>query len=159
MSKMWLVAAALVLGLSACADTHYAEPPEVALVSLVPTDMSLMEQGMAVRLKLSNPNNAPMPLDGLRFTIEVNDRTFAKGMSDQRVTVPRLGEVEVTGKARVSTMDLMRQLAAAPEAKGLKYTVSGTVFMAGQGDRSMDFEQSGDFDFAQALGGDAVKGH
>jgi LEA14-like dessication related protein len=159
MATKWCAALAVVLGLSACADSHYADPPEVALVSLVPTDMSLMEQGLAVRLKLYNPNNAPMPLDGLRFTVEVNGRTFAKGMSDQRVTVPRLGEVEVTGKARVSTTDLVRQLAAAPEAKGLKYTLSGTVFMAGQGDRNMDFEQSGDFDFAQALGGGGPKGN
>lgn len=145
------VLALALLGLAACTPTELPESPEVALLSLVPTEVSLSEQTLAVRLRVRNPNNAAMAVDGMRFAIEINGRGFAKGTSDQSLTVPRLGQADVAGTAHVSTTDLMRQVLGAPEAKGLEYRLSGTVFLSGGGRTS--FDQTGDFDFASALGG------
>jgi LEA14-like dessication related protein len=151
MSMKWLTALALLAGLAACAPADLPEPPEVALLSLVPTEVSLTEQTLAVRLRVRNPNNAAMAVDGMRFAIEINGHGFARGTSDQTVSVPRLGQADVAGTAHVSTTDLMRQMLGAPEAKGLEYRLSGTVFLAGGGRTS--FDRTGDFDFASALGG------
>lgn len=153
----WGAVLAVIVGLAACAPADLPEPPEVVLLSLVPTDVSLMEQSLAVRLRVRNPNNAPMAVEGLRFALEINDKTFARGTSDQAVTVPRLGEAEVTGKAHVSTTDLMRQMMSVPEAKGVEYRLSGAVFLSHGGRTS--FDGSGDFDFAAALGGQGGKRH
>lgn len=153
MSSKWLTMLVLALGLAACAPSEFAEPPEVVLVSLVPVDVSLMEQRLAVTLRVRNPNNVPMSIDGMRFAIDLNSKTFAKGTSDKAVTVPRLGEAEVEGTAHVSTTDLVRQVLGAPTASGLAYRMAGTLFLAGTGGRSAGFETNGDFDFASALGG------
>lgn len=157
MMRRWSAVLAVIVGLAACAPADLPEPPEVVLLSLVPADVSLMEQTLAVRLRLRNPNNAPMAVEGLRFTLEINDKTFAKGTSDQAITVPRLGEAEVTGKAHVGTTDLMRQMMSVPEAKGVEYRLSGSVFLSHGGRTS--FDGSGDFDFAAALGGQGTKRH
>ena len=146
---------AILIGLLACTPTDLPEPPEVVLVSMVPVDVSLMEQRLAVTLRVRNPNNAPMSVDGLRFGIDINGKTFAKGTSDKAVTVPRLGEAEVAGVAHVSTTDLMRQVLSVPDAKGLEYRLSGALFLA-HGGRAA-FDQTGDFDFASALGGGAKR--
>lgn len=151
MSMKWLTALAVVLGLAACTPSEFAEPPEVVLLSMVPMDVSLMEQRFAVTLRVRNPNNIAMSVDGMRFAIDVNGKTFAKGTSDKAVTVPRLGETEVAGVAHVATTDLMRQMVGVPDAKGVEYRLSGALFLAHGGRAS--FDQSGDFDFASALGG------
>lgn len=151
MSMKWLTALAVVLSLAACTPSEFAEPPEVVLLSMVPVDVSLMEQRLAVTLRVRNPNNTAMSIDGMRFAIDINGKTFAKGTSDKTVTVPRLGETEVAGVAHVSTTDLMRQMLGVPDAKGVEYRLSGSLFLA-HGGRAA-FDQSGDFDFASALGG------
>ncbi|WP_096704408.1 LEA type 2 family protein [Magnetospirillum sp. 15-1] len=157
MSTKWLTALVMFLGLAACTPSEFAEPPEVVLVSMVPVDVSLMEQRLAVTLRVRNPNNVPMSVDGLRFAIDVNGKGFAKGTSDKAVTVPRLGEADIEGTAHVSTTDLVRQVLGAPDAQGLAYRMSGTLFLAGMAGRSAGFETNGDFDFASALGGAAKK--
>ncbi len=151
MSMKWLTALAVVLGLAACTPSEFAEPPEVVLLSMVPMDVSLMEQRFAVTLRVRNPNNTAMSVDGMRFAIDVNGKTFAKGTSDKAVTVPRLGETEVAGVAHVATTDLVRQMVGVPDAQGVEYRLSGALFLAHGGRAS--FDQSGDFDFASALGG------
>jgi len=155
MSMKWLTALAVALGLAACTPSEFAEPPEVVLLSMVPMDVSLMEQRFAVTLRVRNPNNTAMSVDGMRFVIDVNGKTFAKGTSDKTVTVPRLGEAEVAGVAHVATTDLMRQMVGVPDAKGVEYRLSGALFLAHGGRAS--FDQSGDFDFASALGGAAKR--
>jgi LEA14-like dessication related protein len=153
MSTKWLTTLVMLLGLAACTPSEFAEPPEVVLLSVVPVDVSLMEQRLAVTLRVRNPNNVPMSVDGMRFAIDINGKGFAKGSSDKALTVPRLGEAEVEGTAHVSTTDLVRQVLSAPSAQGLAYRMSGTVFLAGMTGRSAGFETNGDFDFASALGG------
>ncbi|MBI3444379.1 MAG: LEA type 2 family protein [Magnetospirillum sp.] len=157
MSMRWLNAVLVALGLAACTPSEFAEPPEVVLVSLVPVDVSLMEQRLAVTLRVRNPNNVAMSVDGMRFSIDLNGHAFAKGTSDKSVTVPRLGEAEIEGSAHVGTTDLLRQVLGAPESKGLTYRLSGSLFLGGVGGRSVGFDQSGEFDFASALGGGTAK--
>jgi hypothetical protein len=76
-----------------------------------------------------------MSIDGMRFAIDINGKTFAKGTSDKAVTVPRLGEAELAGTAHVSTTDLMRQVLGTSTLSGLAYRMSGTLFLAGTGGR------------------------
>ncbi|ARJ65312.1 hypothetical protein WV31_06430 [Magnetospirillum sp. ME-1] len=157
MASKWLTALVVFLGLAACTPSEFAEPPEVVLLSMVPVDVSLMEQRLAVTLRVRNPNNTAMSIDGMRFAIDINGHSFAKGTSDKAVTVPRLGETEVAGVAHVSTTDLMRQMLGVPDSKGVEYRLSGSLFLT-HGGRAA-FDQSGDFDFASALGGAGAKRH
>lgn len=151
MSIRRLTIAIAALGLSACASPDYPEPPEVVLLSLAPTDVSLMEQKIAVGLRVRNSNNVAMKVEGLRYTIDIAGKTFAKGTSDSEVTVPRLGEAEVEGVGRISTADLIRQVVSTSTATGMSYRMWGTLFLS-SGAR-LSFDNGGQFDFIPVLGG------
>ena len=135
MSTRWLTVLLVALvGLAGCAPMDYPVPPEVTLVDLRPLDVSLFEQRMAVELRIRNANDTAMEVTGLRFALDVNGHAFAKGTSDRSVVVPRLAD---------ATTDLIRQVMDAPEASGLRYRITGTMFLSGH--RSLGFEQDGDF--------------
>jgi len=145
MSKRWLTGVLFVLALAACTPSEFSEPPDVTLIDLKPLDVSLFEQRMVVTLRIRNPNDTAMALDGMRFSLEVNGLSFAKGSSDRSVTVPRLNEATIEAIADIATTDLLRQAVAAPDAKGVAYRVKGVLFLAGLGHRSVPFDQQGDF--------------
>lgn len=145
------LAALMLAGLvSACAGGAIDQPPDVTLVDIRPLDAGLFEQRMGVTLRISNPNDGNLPIDGYRFALELNGQPFAKGTSSQRLTVPRLGEATTEAEAIVTTADMMRQIINVPHTAALSYKLTGTVFMDGAlGQRTWPFEQTGRFDFTR----------
>ena len=49
-----------------------------------------------MRLRIQNPNDKELSINGLRFDIEINDKDFGNGMSGQQVTVPRFSSEVVS---------------------------------------------------------------
>ncbi len=141
----------LAATLGACAGGAIDQPPDVSLVDMRPISAGLFEQRMAVTLRIANPNDADLPVDGYRFAVAVNGQPFAKGVSSQNVTVPRLGDATTEAEATIATSDLIRQLMQVPGTGALAYTLSGTVFLdTATGRRNFPFEQAGRFDFGGA---------
>ncbi|MEW5728730.1 MAG: LEA type 2 family protein [Pseudomonadota bacterium] len=135
--------------LSSCATGELDLPPEVSLADLRPGQVGLFEQRVGVTLRIRNPNDAALPIDGYRFALELNGQPFASGFSDQRLTVPRLGESTTDATAVVSTLDLLRQVMAAPLRGGFDYRLTGTAFVdAATGRRGVPFEQTGKLDLS-----------
>jgi LEA14-like dessication related protein len=146
-----LAALLLIAALGACAGGTIDQPPEVSLVNIRPLSAGLFEQRMAVTLRITNPNDADLPVDGYRFAVEVNGQPFAKGTSRESLTVPRLGDATTEAEATIATSDLMRQVLRVPAAGGLAYTLTGTVFLdTATGQRSFPFTQGGSFDFLES---------
>ncbi len=48
---------------------------------------------MLVKLRVQNPNDAPIEYDGVYIRLDVIDKTLATGVSDQRGVVPRRATV------------------------------------------------------------------
>lgn len=145
-----LAALALAGLVSACVGGAIDQPPDVNLVDIRPLDAGLFEQRMGVTLRISNPNDGNLPIDGYRFALELNGQPFAKGNSSQRLTVPRLGDATTEAEAFVTTADVMRQLLNVPQSAALSYKLTGTVFVDGaMGRRNWPFEQTGRFDFTR----------
>lgn len=142
-------AAALVglVALSACTGIHDVKPPQVALQDVRPVGGGLFAQEVAIDLRLTNPNDVDLPLDGLSTELRLNDAPFAQGVSDTSITIPRLSSRTVRVSATVSTLDLARQLFNLGRTQRLDYSISGTAYLAGGiGRRSVDFAQSGTLD-------------
>ncbi|HKJ95433.1 MAG TPA: LEA type 2 family protein, partial [Gammaproteobacteria bacterium] len=72
-----------------------ADPPKVAMTSLQLTGLTIFEQDFDVGLRLTNPNDFPLPIAGMTYTIQLNGEKFADGASNQAVTVPAMGDAEV----------------------------------------------------------------
>lgn len=133
--------------LAACA--HYrgeVVEPDVSLVNLVPIEMSAFEARFRVDLRIANPNDFELALDGLSFDFELNGQPFARGLSDARVTVPRLGDAVVSATATTTLVDLLRQLARvteSPDPPPFDYRLSGRLFVERPVSRAFPFDRSG----------------
>ncbi len=140
-----LLAAALALLAAACASTPGGlEPLGVHVVDVEPiSGGGRFEQLLRVELRLQNPNDVPVRLDGMRFALAVNDRPLARGTSTEPVVVPRLGEQLVAVDVSTTVLDLARQLAALDAGARFDYAIDGTLFVREPHDAPMRIEHEG----------------
>ena len=127
----WLqrVVGVLVLSLlSACSGIVNFEKPQVNLAGLEVLDLGLLEQKFVVSLRVTNPNDMALPIDGLKMKLDVNGQPFATGVSNQKVTLPRLGETVVKVNVTTNLSNIWKQIKAI-QSKSLAYTVSGQLFV------------------------------
>lgn len=148
----------LVLGLAGCAAIGSLQEPQVRLANLQLLDSTMFEQFMRVDLRLTNPNDVALHLDGMTFTLEVNGAPFAQGTSNQAVTVPRLGDAVVSVRASTTLFDMARQILALSEKQGIHYRVSGVVYVRGGLRRTIPYEWKGTFDLLPEGGKGQPKG-
>jgi LEA14-like dessication related protein len=141
------LAAAMLLFVAGCASITSLEAPQVQVTSLEflePTRGS-MEQRFAVGLRLTNPNNRDLAVDGLDFELDLNDRRLARGVTSQGFSLPRLGEAETTVIVTTSVFDLLRQAIDFSGRKDipLDYRLSGRVHLASGFVRTVPFDHRG----------------
>ena len=94
-----MAASVLVLAVSCSTMPKDFEAPRVTITDLTPKDMAIFEQRFDVKLRIQNPNDQELSINGLRFDIQLNEHEFASGMSGQHVAVPRFGSRWWTSKS------------------------------------------------------------
>lgn len=102
------IIAALAL-LAACAMLPGREPLQVSVADIESLDGQGLEWRMLVKLRVQNPNDAPVEYDGLYLRLDVLDKTLATGVSDEHGTIPRFGEALISVPVTVSTINIVRQ--------------------------------------------------
>ena len=124
-----------VLFLTGCASLQpYPETPRVSLVSIKPLDMQLLEQRFLLELRIINPNRVAIPVEGLSYALEINQREFAYGVSQQEVSIPPYGEALLQVEVFSNLLNVMRQLQQMEDsttAGGLEYRLRGKIGLAG----------------------------
>lgn len=135
----------LVALLAACANlAGLSQKPEVSLAGLKLTQLGLFEQRFSLQLRIQNPNDVDLPIDGLTFEVELNGQPFLKGVSDKAVRVPRFGEavLEVTATSTLGTaLKQLRELQKGGRDR-VDYRIAGRFSLTGLG--SIPFERRGD---------------
>jgi LEA14-like dessication related protein len=124
---------------------QHTEPPRVSLVNLSLIEATLFEQRFHLDLRLQNPNPFPLPLAGMSYAVELNDRDFAEGVSNTNVVVPAYGDsvigVEVTSNLSALLEQIYRlQRGETPE---FRYRLAGSVSLVDQAFR-LPFERTGE---------------
>jgi LEA14-like dessication related protein len=119
--------------LAACASTRsLEESPRVSIVALRPISIGLLEQRYTVQLRVQNPNRVDLAIQGLDYTIEVNERSFASGVNASDVLIPAFGEELVEVIVSSNLTSLMRQIQLLAERKEpLRYRITGRIAIAG----------------------------
>lgn len=134
----------LVLGsalamLAGCASLTM-KSPEVSLSSVEIREFGLFEQRLGLALRVVNPNDTDLAIEGVEFEVEVNGQGFAKGVSNKAVTVPRLGEATLDLVAVTTLGGLLKQLGEM--AKGgrdaVEYRIRGRLHAYGLRDIPFD---------------------
>ena len=113
-----------------------------------------LELRFLVKLRVQNPNDAPIDYRGLSMELELMGQPFASGVSDAAGSVPRFGEAVIGVPASVSAIAAVRQMLSLPsrDVRSLDYRLRGKL--AGAVGTALRFESTGQLDVA-AFGGPA----
>ena len=142
--KSLMIGAALAL--SACASMPGREPLQVNVADIDSLPGEGLEARMLVKLRVQNPNDTPVEYRGVYVRLEVQNQTFATGVSDERGTIPRFGEsvigVPVTVSMLRIAVNALRMLGGNPVDK-IHYRLEGKL--DGPMFGSMSFKAQGEF--------------
>ncbi|BCA53055.1 hypothetical protein W02_01950 [Nitrospira sp. KM1] len=133
------------------------ESPRVNISDMTAKDVALFEQRFDVKLRIQNPNDMDISVNGMKFDIELNDREFGNGMSGQRVTVPRFGSETVDVEVFTTLGSFLRQVQDLSGGGGQKvrYHLKGTAFVVAPSQFKAPFDEKGEIDLN--LGSNAEK--
>ena len=138
------IIAVLVLALAGCArgKTVQYDYVDASISELRLGQVSVLEQTWEMTLRMQNPNNYDIPADGMKYWIEVNGKSFARGVTNQTVMIPRLGEAMIQVQAISDLSSVMRQIEDMRSSgyQSLDYRLTGTVY---SGEWRYPFEYSG----------------
>jgi LEA14-like dessication related protein len=102
------VAAIAVLFIGGCTGLQGHDPIQVTVAGIEPLEGEGLELRMLVKLRVQNPNDEPLDYNGAYLKLEVLDKTFATGVSDQGGSVPRFGEAVIAVPVTVSALRMAR---------------------------------------------------
>jgi LEA14-like dessication related protein len=141
--------------LAACAALQRTEPLQVTVAGVEPMqgEGQGLEMRMMVKLRVQNPNDSQIDYNGVYVQMNVQDKTFATGVSDQAGSVPRFGEAVISVPVTISAMRMARQalgfLKNPTSNSKIKYELSGKL--SGSSFNSVKFNTSGELELPTTL--------
>jgi LEA14-like dessication related protein len=155
---MICLSALVLTGLSACASLGGREPVKVNVVAVEPLTGQGLELRFMVKLRVQNPNDAPVEFDGIAIDLDVRGTDFASGVSDQRGTVPRFGELVLSVPVTVSASSVIKQALSFAlggrdgNREKLSYQLRGKLAGSGASFGGLRFTSSGEMDLPAGMG-------
>ncbi len=127
-----LLLSIIVISLTACAGIR-PEPPEVQLSGLEITDLSLSHVNFLASLKLFNPNSVGLDIEGLRFTLHLNDVRVATGQTAQAFHIPAEEFGEAAIRLSSSFLNLLQLTGKLQGQSEIAFRLAGEVRVGGLG--------------------------
>jgi hypothetical protein len=140
---------ALLLATSGCASMQSRDPLQVTVAGIEPLQGEGMELRLNVKLRVQNPNDAPIDYNGVAVEMIVQGKTFATGVTDAHGNVPRFGEAIIEVPVTASAFRMARQAFGMMKGTGggtgkiayeLKGKLSGSAFS------TVRFQNKGEFE-------------
>jgi LEA14-like dessication related protein len=132
-----------LLFVCACGGGREQSPRvDVSITDLRLAQAGVLEQTYAMTLRVQNPHNFEIVADGLSFSVETNGKLFARGVSNESVVIPRLGEAMVRVQAVSDTSKAVEQVMDFQNIgfDGFRYRLVGRFF---SGDQKFPFDYRG----------------
>lgn len=127
-TRLMMLFAALIL--AGCAALQPNDPLRVEVVGIEPAESQGLELRLAIKLRIQNPNEGAVSYDGTALELDVNGKTLATGVSDQKGSVPRYGESILVVPVSISAMNAVRQALVFTDGKQrdeLPYVLRGKL--------------------------------
>jgi LEA14-like dessication related protein len=138
----------LTIGAAAgCASLQSLDPLRVTVAGVDPLQGEGMELRLLVKLRVQNPNDAPIDYNGIAVEMNVQGKTFATGVSDAHGSVPRFGEAVIEVPVSASVFRMVRQAIGLMKEGGtdkISYELKGKLNGSGFG--ALRFRNSGEFE-------------
>jgi LEA14-like dessication related protein len=140
------VAAVALLGACTAIVPHF-EHPQLSVAGVEIRDASLVEQHLRVRMHVQNPNDRELPIEGIRYTMQLGGEDFGQGATAESFTVPAHGEADF--EMLVTTNLTAAFLRILPRLKDrnhpIDYRLTGEVRTALRFLRVIPFDERGSF--------------
>ncbi len=134
------------LALGGCALLQQTDPLKVTVAGVESLPSEGFELRMMLRLRVQNPNDTPIDYSGVYLNLEVQDKSFATGVSDESGTVAAFEESVISVPVTVSMLRMVRQFMSVLDGKPvdrIRYQMSGKL---GRGSfSSLRFQSQGEF--------------
>jgi LEA14-like dessication related protein len=136
----------LAVALSGCAlFVPKLETPRLNIVEIEVVKANFLQQQLRVRMRVENPNDRTLPIQGLSYTVYLSGQEFATGVSDASFVVPALGTAEFNMDVTANAAGALFAVFSKPRGQGIDYRMKGRVELSHGWLRSIPFEQSGTF--------------
>ena len=138
--------AMIMSGLVGCAGMGQGmESPRINIANVTPREVKLFEQVFDLELRIQNPNDLPLEINGLAFDLELNDRRFATGVSKQSLFVDRLSSGVIRVEALTTLWGFIQQVAEYQRTKAprVAYRLKGNLFVSSPSFK-LPFDDSGE---------------
>ncbi len=143
-----VVAFLMLVSIFACAGINTKpEQFKINISSMQILESTLMEQRYQVDLRIMNRSKESLSIDGLSFDIELNNKDFASGVSNNKFKLEPLSETIVTVTVSSTIFGLIRQFKSLKEqqSKKINYGLSGRIYTS-NGLLGIPFNQTGEID-------------
>jgi len=121
-----------LLMLAGCAGLGKSlETPRISLADIQVQESKGLETTFLVHLRVMNPNDVDLDIQGVDCDLEVNGKPFAYGISNTPVKVPAFGSDTLPVTVYSSVLDIVKGLLGLPQREELSYKLKGKVHLAG----------------------------
>jgi LEA14-like dessication related protein len=134
-----------VLALSGCSlFVPKLEKPTLSVVNVQMLKSDLWHQELKVRLRVQNPNDRTLPIQGLTYELDLDGQEFAHGMSGESFVVPALGEAEFDMSVSANMASLLVKLLS-QQNNQIEYRIKGRISLSSGLLRGLTFDDHGTF--------------
>lgn len=145
---------ALLLAIAGCTGTSSKfDSPKVDLVGLEPAQSGSGQAHFLVKLRVVNPNDVVLGINGVYYEISVDGHELFTGASDQKSEIPAYGEGVISLRAAPSlfgTIGLFKGLISGAGKQGaINYSLYTKISVAGRM-MPLRINHSGKLDLAAA---------
>ncbi len=122
-------------------------PPQLSIVSIQLGRSDLFAQHLRVRLRVDNPNDLALPVEGLSYTLDVAGEEAAQGDSTASFTVPALGQADFDMDVTANLAGTLLRLLSRGDSRSnpIDYHFVGKVRLSHGLLRSVPFDKHGTF--------------
>jgi LEA14-like dessication related protein len=110
-------------------DYNNLKEVKVTLTGLNVKDLNPLKPSFLVRLRLDNPNDVDISMDGADVALSLDGQPVADGLSRSPLTLKKLGSSEVDMEVYVNTLNAIQQFLLIQSKPALDYRVSGHLHL------------------------------
>jgi len=143
-----------LFAISGCASLQGRDPLQVTVAGIEPLQGQGMELRLLAKLRVQNPNDAPVDYNGVAVEMNVQGKTFGTGVSDMHGSVPRFGEAVIEVPITISAFRMARQALGMMRggAPGkINYELKGKL--NGSAFKTVRFQNQGEFELPTGAAG------
>ena len=160
LSQLWsrsvslLVLCCALLLVNGCAAFYgLKHDPKISIADIRVQNIKAMEGVLLIKLRILNPNDVPLALQGIQCDMEINQRHFASVLSNSNQTIPAFGSAVVPIEVYASLLDILASVTDLLHSVGktpgndtpTPYTLRGSVRVDIRGfTREVPFNTSGE---------------